>query len=94
MSLRLYPACVSAVQQALQHRCTGGKWTVYKHSLPPRPSTKLDALLKTIDAVMRQEMNDPRPVKAVASAFMAAMTSSGSRSWMCSSTVMPLSKRT
>ena len=52
------------VDEQCVYRCTGGKWTVYKHSLPPRPSTKLDALLKTIDAVMRQEMNDPRPVKA------------------------------
>lgn len=36
------------------YRCRNGLWSVRKHPIPPRPSAKLNDLLKTIDAVMRE----------------------------------------
>ena len=45
-------------------RCKNGLWSVWKRTAPPSSGRKLDALLKTIDSVMRQEFGYRYPVKA------------------------------
>lgn len=52
-----------AVDERCVYRCRNGLWTVTKHAAPPRPSSKLEDLLKTIDAVMREEYAYKHPVK-------------------------------
>ena len=56
-------SCEYAVDERCIYRCQNGLWTVQKHTCPPRPNTKLGNLVKTIDAIMRQEYEYPHPVK-------------------------------
>jgi len=53
-----------AVDEQRVYRCEKGLWSVRARAYPPSSKGKLDALLKTIDAVMRREYGDCRPVKA------------------------------
>ena len=55
--------CEFAVDERCVYRCQNGLWTVTKHAGPLRPSGKLEDLLKTIDAVMREEYAYKHPVK-------------------------------
>ena len=55
--------CEFAVDERCVYRCQNGLWTVTKHTGPLRPSSKLEDLLKTIDAVMREEYAYKHPVK-------------------------------
>lgn len=52
-----------AVDERCVYQCRNGLWTVWKHSAPLRPNAKLEALLKTIDSVMREEYGYRSPVK-------------------------------
>lgn len=52
-----------ALDERCIYRCRDGLWSVTKHAAPPRPSAKLEDVLKTIDAVMREECADRHPVK-------------------------------
>jgi len=45
------------------YRCANGLWTVTTHPIPISRNNKLDSLLKTIDAVMREEYGYKHPVK-------------------------------
>lgn len=55
--------CEFAVDERCVYRCQNGLWTVTKHAGPLRPSGKLEDLLKTIDAVMREEYHYKHPIK-------------------------------
>ena len=55
--------CEFAVDERCVYRCQNGLWTVTKHAGPLRPNGKLENLLKTIDAVMREEYAYKHPVK-------------------------------
>jgi len=46
------------------YRCENGSWSVWKRTPTPSAAKKLDALLKTIDALMRESCHDSHPVKA------------------------------
>ena len=53
-----------AVDARCVYQCRGGLWTVWQHPYPlGRPSPELEALLKTIDSVMREEFGYGHPVK-------------------------------
>ena len=52
-----------AVDERCVYRCQNGLWTVTKHAGSLRPCGKLEDLLKTIDAVMREEYAYKHPVK-------------------------------
>ena len=54
--------CEFAVDERCVYRCRNGLWTVTKHA-GLRPNSKLEDLLKTIDAVMREEYAYKHPVK-------------------------------
>lgn len=45
------------------YRCQNGLWTVTQHAIPPGRSSKLEDILKTIDAVMRQEYSYKNLIK-------------------------------
>lgn len=45
------------------YRCQNGLWSVTRHANPPRPSSKLEELMKTIDAIMREEYADKHPIQ-------------------------------
>lgn len=51
------------VDERCVYRCRNGHWTVTKHTNIPASDRKLDNLLKTIDAVMREEYAYKHPVK-------------------------------
>lgn len=51
------------VDERCVYRCRNGFWSVQKHACPPRPNPELDALMKTIDSVMREEYGFRHPVK-------------------------------
>lgn len=55
--------CEFVVDERCVYRCQNGLWTVTKHAGPLRPNSKLEDLLKTIDAVMREEYAYKHPVK-------------------------------
>lgn len=55
--------CEFAVDERCVYRCQNGLWTVTKHAGPLCPISKLENLLKTIDAVMREEYAYKHPVK-------------------------------
>ena len=55
--------CEFAADERCVYRCQNGLWTVTKHAGPMKPSGKLEDLLKTIDAVMREEYAYKHPVK-------------------------------
>jgi len=56
-------SCEYALDEQCVYRCQNGLWTVTKHAGPLHPSSKLEDLLKTIDAVMREEYAYKHPVK-------------------------------
>jgi hypothetical protein len=43
--------------------CSGGLWTVEKHACPPKPNAKLSAIVKTVDAIMREEYGFPDTIR-------------------------------
>lgn len=45
------------------YRCKNGLWTLEKYACPPRPNGKLEDLLKSLDAVMRQEYGYKNQIK-------------------------------
>ncbi|MBQ7870748.1 MAG: TerB N-terminal domain-containing protein [Oscillospiraceae bacterium] len=52
-----------ALDERCTYRCKDGLWCIERYAGPPRPSFKLEGVLKTIDAVMREECGDKHPVK-------------------------------
>ena len=52
-----------AVDERCVYRCRNGLWTLRKHPIPQRPNAKLNALLKSIDSVMREEFGYRHPIK-------------------------------
>ena len=52
-----------ALDSRCVYYCRNGFWSVQRHALPPRPNAKLNDLLKTIDAVMRQEYGYSHPIR-------------------------------
>lgn len=52
-----------AVDERCVYRCKNGLWTVTKHTAPLRPNTKLENILKTVDAVLREEWGYKYPIK-------------------------------
>lgn len=52
-----------AVDERCIYRCRDGLWTLTRHAGPLRPSGKLENLLKTIDAVMREEYAYKHPIQ-------------------------------
>ena len=55
--------CEFVVDERRVYRCQNGLWTVTKHAGSLGPNRKLEDLLKTIDAVMREEYAYRHPVK-------------------------------
>lgn len=56
-------SCEYVIDERCVYRCQNGLWSVTKHAGPLKPSSKLEDLLKTIDAVMREEYAYKHPVK-------------------------------
>ena len=52
-----------ALDERCIYRCRNGLWTVTKHPCPLRPNSKLEDLMKTIDAIMREEYGYKHPIK-------------------------------
>lgn len=52
-----------ALDERCVYRCRNGLWSVEKHTAPPRPNEKLNDLLKTVDAVMREEFDYGHPIR-------------------------------
>lgn len=46
------------------HRCHKGQWTVEQFYVNPSKCAKLDDLLKTIDRLMRERLDDKHPIKS------------------------------
>lgn len=55
--------CEYPLDERCVYRCQNGLWSVTKHPEPLRPNSKLEDLLKTIDAVMREEYAYKHPIK-------------------------------
>lgn len=55
--------CEYALDERRVYRCKNGLWTITKHTASPRANTKLEDILKTIDAVMREEFAYKHPIK-------------------------------
>lgn len=53
-----------ALDECCVYRCRSGLWSVEKYPLPSRSGSKLEQLLKTIDAVMREEYGYKHPIQA------------------------------
>lgn len=53
-----------AVDECCVCRCKNGVWSVDKYVVTPGSGAKLEALMKTIDAEMRQALGDRHPIKA------------------------------
>jgi len=56
-------SCEYMVDERCIYRCQNSLWTVTRHTGPLRPSGKLEDILKTVDAVMREEYAYKHPVK-------------------------------
>lgn len=52
-----------ALDEGCIYRCRSGLWTVEKRELTPRTGAKLESILKTIDAVLREEYAYKHPIK-------------------------------
>lgn len=52
------------IDERYRYLCSGGLWTVEKHACPPKPNAKLSAIVKTVDAVMREEYGFPDAIRA------------------------------
>ena len=55
--------CEYALDERRIYRCKNGLWTITKHTAPLRSNAKLEDILKTIDAVMREECGYKHPIK-------------------------------
>lgn len=55
--------CEYALDERRIYRCKNGLWTITKHTAPLRSNAKLEDILKTIDAVMREEFSYKHPIK-------------------------------
>lgn len=55
--------CEYALDERRVYRCKNGLWTITKHTASPIANTKLEDILKTIDAVMREEFAYKHPIK-------------------------------
>ena len=55
--------CEYALDERCVYRCQNGLWTVTRHSGSMQPNSKLEDLLKTVDAIMREEYGYKHPVK-------------------------------
>lgn len=53
-----------AVDERCIYSCKKGLWSVDKYAFTPGAGAKLDALMKTIDAEMRQVLGDRHPVRS------------------------------
>ena len=51
------------IDERYRYICAGGLWTVEKHACPPKPNAKLSAIVKTVDAIMREEYGFPDAVR-------------------------------
>lgn len=52
-----------ALDERRIYRCKSGLWTIKKHTASMRPNVKLEDIIKTIDAIMREEFAYKHPVK-------------------------------
>lgn len=52
-----------AVDERCIYRCANGLWTVEKNCLPHRPNSKLNDIVKAIDALMREAWGYGHPIK-------------------------------
>ena len=52
------------MDEQYSYRCENGLWSVRKRTITPSSAGRMDALLKTVDSVMRQEFDYRHPVKA------------------------------
>jgi len=52
-----------ALDERCVYQCRSGLWTVTRHTAPPKPNKKLEELLKTIDAEMREAFGFGKPIK-------------------------------
>lgn len=55
--------CEYALDERRIYRCKNGLWTITKHASPIRSNAKLEDILKTIDAVIREEFAYKHPIK-------------------------------
>ena len=55
--------CEYALDERRVYRCKNGLWTITKHTAPLHSNAKLEDILKTIDAVMREEFAYKHPIK-------------------------------
>ena len=55
--------CEYALDERRIYRCKNGLWTITKHTAPLHSNAKLEDILKTIDAVMREEFAYKHPIK-------------------------------
>lgn len=53
-----------ALDEQCVYSCKNGLWSVWRRTPSPNSGGKLDALLKTIDSVMRQQFDHRYPIKA------------------------------
>lgn len=56
-------SCEYVLDERCVFQCRSGLWTVRKHTASVQPNGKLEDLLKTIDAVMREEYGYGHPIK-------------------------------
>lgn len=56
-------SCEYVLDERCVYRCQNGLWSVRKHAVPMRPNAKLNDLLKTIDAVLREVFGYGHPIK-------------------------------
>ncbi len=55
--------CTYILDNRCIYQCVNGLWSVTRHTGSASPSSKLESILKTIDAVMREEYQYKHPVK-------------------------------
>lgn len=55
--------CEVAIDERYVYHCKNTLWSVTRHTAPLRPNAKLEDILKTVDAVMREELGYKHPVK-------------------------------
>lgn len=56
-------SCEYVVDERCVYRCKNGLWSVTRHTAPLRPCGRLEDILKTVDAVMRDSYGYKHPVK-------------------------------
>ena len=55
--------CEYALDERRIYRCQNGLWTITKHTAPLKANAKLEDILKTTDAVMREDFAYKYPIK-------------------------------